>query len=301
MARKKYFIMFGLMVLIAVALSGCGGAALGTEENPIIWALVPSSEAEEVLAGFEQIADMIFEETGLVIETFVGTSNTAVIEALCGDPPKAHMAAMNTFSTVLAVEKGCVEVELVSTRYGTAFYTGQIFAHVDSGIETVADISGKTFCRDDETSTSSWIIPSLELRAAGIDPDTDISIVDAGSHTAAVAGVYDGTCDAGASYVDARSSLEEDFPDVMDMVKVIFLSGDIPNDGVQYQVDVPREIRDQINAALIKIAGTEEGKAALADAYQWDGLVLKDYSFYEPFIQALEASGLDIEALTSEE
>jgi phosphate/phosphite/phosphonate ABC transporter binding protein len=271
---------------------------LGTEDNPIIWSFVPSGEMERVAAGAEAVADLIYEETGLVIETNVATEYAGVIEAMCADPPKAHMASLATFAYVLAADKGCAAAELVSVRFGSPTYNGQLIARADSGIKGIADLEGKTFCRPDPLSTSGWIIPMLTLRAAGIDPDTDLAeVVDAGSHDAVAAAVYNGDCDVGATYVDARTTIEEDYPDVMEQVAVIAVTEDIPNDGVQYQTSFPRALRDKINAALLKIAETEEGQEALSTAYQWNALVEVDDTFYDPFRQVLSASGLNIEEL----
>ena len=271
---------------------------LGTEENPIIWAVVPSGDTERVVSGFDEVAKMIKDETGLVIQPLVATEYAGVIEAMASDPPKAQMGSLATFAYILAHQKGAADAELVATRYGSAVYNGQIFVRADSGIESLADLAGKTFCRPDPLSTSGWIIPSITLKAAGIDPETDLAaIVDAGSHDASVAGVYNGDCDAGSSYVDARSTIEADYPDVMDVIKVIEVSTDIPNDGVQYAPSMTREMRDTINDALLKIAETEEGKAALDTAYQWGGLQKIDDTFYDPFRQVLDAAGVNIEDL----
>jgi phosphonate transport system substrate-binding protein len=267
---------------------------LGTEENPIIWAVVPSGDTERVVAGFDAVAALLYDATGLVVEPFVATEYAGVIEALAADPPKAHMASLATFAYILAAERGGAEAELVSVRFGAPTYNGQIYVRADSGIESIADLAGKTFCRPDPLSTSGWIIPSITLKAAGLDPEVDLAeIVDAGSHDSAVSGVYDGTCDAGSSYVDARSRIEEDYPDVMDVIKVIEISIDIPNDGVQYNPVVPREIRDMLNAALIAMPETEEGAEALDTAYQWSELTEKDDTFYDTFRQVLDAAGVD--------
>jgi phosphonate transport system substrate-binding protein len=271
---------------------------LGTEANPIIWSFVPSGEMERVAAGAESVADLIYEETGLIIETNVATEYAGVIEAMCADPPKAHMASLATFAYVLAAGKGCAEAELVSVRYGSPTYNGQFIVRADSGIESVADLAGKTFCRVDPLSTSGWIIPMLTMRAEGVDPDTDLAeVVTAGSHDAVAAAVYNGDCDVGATYVDARTRIEADYPDVMEQVIVIDFTEDIPNDGVQYETGFPRALRDRINAALLKIAETEEGQEALDTAYQWAALLEVDDTFYDPFRQVLSASGMDIEEL----
>jgi phosphonate transport system substrate-binding protein len=290
-------LVLGLLLPLVVA---CGPkeAELGTEENPIIWSFVPSGEMERVAGGAESVADLIEAETGLVIETNVATEYAGVVEAMCSDPPETHMASLATFAYVLAADKGCAEAELVSVRFGSPTYNGQFIVRADSGLGSVADLAGKTFCRPDPLSTSGWIIPMLTMRAAGVNTDTDLAeVVDAGSHDAVAAGVYDGTCDVGATYVDARTRIEEDYPDVMDKVVILAVTEDIPNDGVQYVPSFPRELRDKINDALLKIAETEEGQEALDTAYQWSGLEKHDDTFYDPFRQVLQASGMSVEEL----
>jgi phosphonate transport system substrate-binding protein len=295
MKINRYLFLFAVLIA-ALMLSGCGSDELGTEENPIIWAVVPSGETERVVSGFEEVAAMLYDETGLVITPYVATEYAGVIEALCSSPPKAHMASLATFSYILAAEKGCAEAALVSVRYGSAVYNGQIFVRADSGINSLEDLAGKTFCRPDPLSTSGWVIPSITLKAAGIDPDTDLAeVVDAGSHDASVAGVYNGDCDAGSSFVDARSNIEEEYPDVMDVIKVIEISADIPNDGVQFVNGFDTEMQTQIVDGLLAIADTEAGVEALDIAYQWTALEKHDDTFYDPFRQVLDAAGVSAE------
>lgn len=297
--KRLSYLMLALFVIGAFLLSACGGEPeLGTEENPIVWAVVPSGETEQVVTGFEEVADLINDETGLVIEPFVATEYAGVIEAMCSDPPKAHMSSLATFSYILASERGCAEAALVAVRFGSATYNGQIFVRTDSDIDSIADLEGKTFCRPDPLSTSGWIIPSITMRAEGIDPQTDLAeIVDAGSHDASVAGVYNGDCDAGASYVDARGTIEEEYPDVMDKIKVIKVSADIPNDGVQFIPDFPEEKKTEIVNALLAIAETEEGQEALDTAYSWTDLEKHEDSFYDPFRQVLDSAGVSADEL----
>jgi phosphonate transport system substrate-binding protein len=299
--NKKRVLTFVLIVglLAAGLLTSCKKEPeLGSEENPIIWAFVPSGEMERVAGGAQTVADLLTEETGLYFDTSVATEYAGVIEAMCSDPPEAHMGSLATFAYVLAADRGCAEAELVSVRYGSPTYNGQIIVRTDSGINALTDLAGKTFCRPDPLSTSGWIIPNLTLRAAGINPESDLAeIVDAGSHDAVVAAVYNGDCDAGATYVDARGTVEEDYADVMDVVTIIEVTEDIPNDGVQFVPSVSAEMRAQIVDGLLAIAETEAGQEALDTAYQWAALAKHDDTFYDPFRQVLQAAGMNIDDL----
>jgi phosphonate transport system substrate-binding protein len=137
----------------------------------------------------------------------------------------------------------------------------------------------------------------ITLKAAGVDPERGIKVVDAGSHDAVVAAVYNGEVAGGACYVDARTRIEEDHPDVMEKIAVIEVSVNIPNDGVQFHPSVPQELRDKIVNALLEIVETEKGKEALNTAYQWTALEKHKDDFYDPFRQVLQAAGIKAQDL----
>lgn len=271
------------------------GSDLGTPDNPIVMSFVPSQDSQEVLSGAEEIANRISEITGYAIESNIATEYAGVITAMCNQ--EAHVGALNTFGYVLANEQGCADVVLTSVRFGASTYAGQIIVRADSGIESIADLAGKTMCRPDPLSTSGWIIPALTLRAEGIDPDTDLGeVVDAGGHDAVVLAVYDGQCDAGATFVDARSNVSDEVPDVMEQVVVIQESAPIPNDTISVNPQMPDEVRENLVAAFLQIS--EEEPELLNEVYSWEALAEVDDSFYDGFRQQLDASGLDITDLT---
>jgi len=276
---------------------GMPGAPAAEEVN-LVMSFVPSGDTEEILASGEEIARMLSERTGYNVTANVATSYAAVIEAMGAG--NAQIGWLNTFGYVLAHEKYGVEVALATVRFGSTSYKGQIITRADSGITSIEDLKGKTFCRPDPLSTSGWVVPSITMAAAGLDPDTDIQVVDAGSHNNVVAAVYNGDCDAGATYVDARGTVEDDFPDVKEKVVVIAESADIPNDTVSFAPDVPPEVRENVVNALLEIAQTEEGAAALEQVYEIAGLEPVDDSFYDGFRADLDASGYSIEDLLKE-
>lgn len=297
--KRVLTVMLATALIAAGALTSCcPKPPLGSEKNPIVWVFVPSGETERVTAGAESVVALLEAETGLFFEVRVATEYAGAIEAMCADPPEVHMASLATFAYVMAADRGCAEAALLSVRYGSATYNGQILVRADSGITDISQLNGKTFCRPDPLSASGWVVPSIMLKGAGVDPDTGLAdVVDAGSHDAVAAGVYNGDCDAGATYVDARSTIEEDYPDVMEQTAVIAIEPDIPNDGVQFQKSVPADVRQQVVDGLLAIAATEEGKEALDTAYSWQELTVADDSIYDPFRQILQAAGVSAEDL----
>jgi phosphonate transport system substrate-binding protein len=303
MSKKALWAILTLVLIGTLAVvSGCSSEAeLGSEDKPIVWVFVPSGETERVTAGAQSVVDLLEAETDLSFEIRVATEYAGAIEAMCSDPAEAHISSLATFAYVLAADRGCAEAALLSVRFGSATYNGQFLVRSDSGLSELGDLAGKTFCRPDPLSTSGWVIPSIMLRGAGVDPDTGLAqVVDAGSHDGVAAGVYNGDCDVGATYVDARSTIEEDYPDVMEQTMVIALEPDIPNDGVQFQTSVPQEVRDKIVAGLLAVAATEEGVEALDTAYSWQELIAADNSYYDAFRQILQAAGVSAEDLVGD-
>jgi phosphonate transport system substrate-binding protein len=285
-----------LVSVTALLLTSCGTPKLGTQDNPIVMSFVPSGDTQEIIASGDTLAKMVSDKTGLTVTANVGTDFAAVREAMGAN--KAQIGWLNTFNYVLAHEKYGVNAALVTQRFGATTYKGQIIVRADSGITTLQDLKGKVMCWVDPNSTSGYIIPMIMLKANGINPDTDFAKqVDAGSHNNVVIQVYNGDCDAGATFVDARSSVEADFPDVMEKVSVLATTNDIPNDNVSFTKDFPTATRDQIVTALLDIASTEEGKAALNTLYSIEGLQKADDSFYDSFRAELSKAGINIEEL----
>lgn len=289
-------LVVGLLVTGLLASCAPKEAELGTEENPIILSFVPSGDTPDIIASADVIADLLSEKTGYVIKGNVATSYSAVIEAM--GTGKAHMGTLATFAYILANQKYGVECALVSVRYGTAYYNGEIIAGADTGITKLEDLKDKTMCWVDATSASGYIVPRIMVMAAGVDPDTDLAQqIEVGSHDGVALAVYQGDCDAGACYIDARDKIEDDFPDVKEKTIVIAESPEIPNDGLQFIKDFPPEMRENIVKAFLEIMDTEEGVEVMGKAYGWAAVTEKDDSFYDGFRAVLDASGIDVEEL----
>ena len=291
MSRAVYYRVFlAVAALLLLVMPVMAQGDLGTEDNPIVWGFVPSSDSETVLAGATQLTDLIKEKTGVVISPVVATDYSGVIESMCSG--ETQMGALNTFGYVLAHSRGCADVAMVSERFGTTYYSGQIITRNDSGITSIADLKGKTFCRPDPLSTSGWIIPSITMQANGINPETDLAqILDSGGHPQVVEAVVAGDCDAGATFVDARND------DQRAVTTVIAESVPIPNDTISFGTDVSADLKDKIVNALVEISGDESTASILSDTYNWDGLVKADDSFFDDFRQQLDAAGITIEEL----
>lgn len=78
-------------------------------------------------------------------------------------------------------------------RFGGVFLT-----KAQSEITTLHDLKGKTLLSVDNSSFGGWLMQLREMKAAGIDPDNDMSVKTLGDHEKVVFGVLNGEGDAGA-------------------------------------------------------------------------------------------------------
>ena len=260
---------------------------LGSPDKPIVITFVPSVDVGLITKGGTAMAECLTKMTGLTYKIEVGTSETASVEAMGG--AKAHMGFLNTFAVLLAKEKYDVEVVLVAQRkYGvlkpdktytafdfdpdkalagqlTSYYKPEYFTKTGSGIKSLADMKGKSFCFTTASSTSCGIIPRAVFKAQGIDPDKDMKSSYAGGHDKAAISVYDGTCDAGVAFMDiltdSATNLAGKFPDIAQKVQVFAVGDRIPNDGLQAVKGLDPKIRDLTVEALMAMMADPGGNA----------------------------------------
>ena len=283
-------------------------AALGTADNPIVMALAPSATADQLTVGGDAVAKQLNELTGYTFKVIIPNSYTALIEAMASG--NAQIGWMPTFAYLLAKQKGAANVALVTVRFGSDFYGAQYIANVSSGFTPYFDpatnkdtadaatalkqFDGKRPCFTDPLSTSGYIIPGGLLSQYGVNYKAPAAVQ---GHPAVVSALYvGGICDFGATYIDARTSIQKTYPDVMDKIVVIWRTDNIiPNDNVSYSSTMPADVAAKVTQALLDMSGTDAGREVLKNmGYDIEGLKVAEDSFYDPFRAALQASGIDI-------
>ena len=118
------------------------------------------------------------------------------------------------------------------------------------------------------------------LLQAGIDPETGVEPLFAGSHDASVIAVCEGQASVGVSFDDARTAATTDC-DVPGSVVVFAYGPEIPNDGIAVAGSLSDDLKGRIKQALLDYASTEAGPAVLESIYEIT-------AFTEPNVEALE-------------
>ena len=289
----------------------------------IVFTLTPSQETGGLIETAQPLADMLADELGIGVEALVPSDYAGVIVAL--QSGQAQVAGgLGPSQMVQAADTAGADLILQAIRFGESQYVTQwmtnnpdeycadepvadedgfLFCNgvADAtgptdgpiGADQLAKVSGKTISFVDQGSTSGYLIPSLGLLEAGVDPIEDITPLFAGGHDSSVQAVYDGDAEVGVSFNDARGQLVETVPDVGEKVVVFGWSSPIPNDGFAVAGDLPDDLKQAIADAFVAIADTEEGATVLDELYEIDGLVPVPEGSYD-IIRDLETELSDL-------
>lgn len=169
---------------------------IGSPEHPIKVLFVPSVDANVIVTGGEVMAAALNEATGLNYEVVVPTSYAATLEEMCASPTDT-MAFIPGLGYALASQMCGVDVAFKAVRYGYPVYWAEYIVARDSEFQTLADLEGATWGYGDQSSTSGYMVPTVELAAAGVTPGEQ---VQTGGHNQTVTAVYNGEVDFGTVF-----------------------------------------------------------------------------------------------------
>ena len=185
--------------------------------------------------------------TGETFEFFPVNSRTAAAEALRGE----------TVDFVVSGPAEYVVINKLTEAYpliglGRPDYHCAIIVRADSGINTVADLEGKTVAFGDIGSTSNMLCPMQVLADYGLDPVNSIEKIHTSrniAHEALKNGEVDAIGSNANSWLNVRNG-ETELP--YGYFRMIARSGDLPNDMIMVGAHVPQEAAMAVQSAILE-------------------------------------------------
>ena len=233
-----------LIVFCALA-----GSMPAWAEDVLKIGLVPAEDPRLMIADNQALIDALHASLGMEIKPFVATDYNGVIEALRAK--KLDVALLGPFSYVLAASIAEVDpIAIAETQRQGPSYRSLIIARKDHNIRSLADLKGKTFAFVDPSSTSGHLFPKAGMLRAGLNPDTDMRAIFAGSHDASVLAVQNGKVDA-AAVADAlfQAAVARGVVKADELV-IVWTSEPIPGAPVVIRRDLPEALKQRIRAAF---------------------------------------------------
>lgn len=269
---KKTFLLRFILGFTLIFLASCTKSKeIGSPSNPLKFYLIPAQDIMGLERTGKALQAYLEKELDMSVKVELPPNYIAVVEGF--GTKRVDAAILNTFGYIIAKKKYDVDARLKLVNRGRDEYFGQIIAHKD-GPKNIKEINGRSFAFVDPLSTSGYLFPLRYLTEQKVKVKEKIF---AGSHDAVVMAVYQKKVAAGATFYtppdadgtpkDARWILKTQYPDIFEKVKILQITGPIPNDPLIFRKDLPEELKTKVANALIKYLATTEGKKNMMDMY----------------------------------
>lgn len=273
-------------------------APVGTEDNPLQMVLRPFEPAlaRNDVARFRSAIE---DESGLVIEVVLADRTAEAVAALCSSSSgPVSVAWLDGLGYMAATEQHCglpaLQVERGKGRNATTGQAGQLVASHDLGISGVSQLSGDNFCRLGYGDLYSWLVPSLLLKANGVDPLQELeSVTDYEELPDLVQAVADGDCDATGIPEGALDDADE----ARDEIDIVETTVAFPYGILMYPIEVPLGIRLTLTDALVTLAQDADHAETMQTLLGQDGLERVNSDDFIEFRNFMDSTGLDFAQL----
>jgi phosphonate transport system substrate-binding protein len=244
-----------LAVLLSTAPSAPARAAEASDcpAGGVHFGVEPFEAGTRLLPAYGALVKLMSDKLGCPIDLSIPTSYNAEIEAMRAG--KLDAGEFGPLGYVLA--KQVAHADVIATfsdaKGAPSTYFASIVTPPSSGIKTLKDVANHSFAYADPASTSGHLFPAYALSKAGIDPDTGIRPVYAGSHTASFEALRNHKVDAGelnSVLIDSATDAGEYTPS--DFV-TLWKSAPIPNDAIAVRRSLPEGFKKRFIAVLMAL------------------------------------------------
>lgn len=253
------------------------------------------SQTASIAAG--NFATLLAKETGLDVKASINPCEAGIVRNL--GEKTTDLAPLGYAAYVLGQEDYGFQAELVNGYYGAYQFRGQINIQASSGYTDIWDLQGKRFASGDPDSISSYMLPYMLIsNTTGMTPTEFFSeVYFTGSQSQVIKDVYSGTADCGATFEDARATVEGEYTDVYDVVEVLSYTEYTPNNPWVFRKELNTTDVQKLTDGVIAVAGTPDGdkalKAILGSA--WTGIDNTQDSAYGPTREIVNTFGLQMD------
>jgi len=269
-----------------INLSGALGAniydlqrqATRRRRNELVWGVNPALSPENIKNLYLPIVTALGRVLGRRCLVLITADYDALADSLIDGV--VDVGWFSPLAYVNAREKGGVIPLATPVVNGAPSYKGYVVTAPGSGITALAGLKGKRVAFVDPKSASGYAYPRLLLRRAGVDPDRDLGeTVFLGTHSRVIDAVLAGTVAAGATYSEA---IDDAAKRGLPVETLVYLAETepIPKDCLAARPGADPGLVKELRDALLKLAGTDQGRAAMADS-PVDGFIAADDGNYD--------------------
>lgn len=188
MNKKSVMVYSTAAVLLATSFPSFADLVMG---------VFPRRPVAVTHKAFKPLAEKLSKELGEKVELVVAKDFKAFWKGV--QEKKFDIVHYNQYHYVISKKLG-YQVILANEEFGDRQIAGALSVRADSGINSVADLKGKTILfGGGKKAMGSYIAPMAILKKAGLTPDKDFKVSFAKNPPSAVIGVFNKVADAAGS------------------------------------------------------------------------------------------------------
>ena len=256
MRTTRVIAVAAIAVACAALVAGTGAAAKPKNVCPngkVRFGVEPYDSGPQFTGAYQALTKALQTNLNCPVQLIVTNNYTAEVEAMRAG--KLDVGEFGPLGYIFAHKLAKAQPVAV---FGTAerkpvTYTAALWVPDASPIQHVADLKGHTVAFSDPASTSGNLFPRYAIIKAGLNPDTDVTIQFAGSHSASLLALTNGKVDCAEvnSQQQATASAAGQFDTTK--FRTIWRSKPIPNDPITVRGDLPKAFRTAFTKALLKL------------------------------------------------
>ena len=295
-------------------------AALGSAENPVVFAFVDPAPSAEQQAAFNDLASLLGGNLRMSVQSRFYNNYGDLEFAL--QQNQVHFAWLQPVQYLLASQKGLATALVVTNHLGVTGYGVQFLGHSDSKFTSyfnvgthsatadanvaLAQLSGLRACLTKDNSLAGYWVPLGYLRKYNIPT---LEPVQTFSYSASIRALYiKGICSFAATYAisaDPRTSSEviTDLPEAIEKLPILWLSPPvIPNLNLSFSPQVDLSLQSRVSDFLREHARLDAGKSQISLALDYEVAALEPMpdAAYDPLRELLLASGVRLADLLTD-
>jgi phosphonate transport system substrate-binding protein len=294
--------------ILALALATTALAAPALAQDSITEfriGLLGGENAQDRLASNECLRTYAEEALGVPVSLFAPADYNGVIQGLLGGTLDMAWLGASAYAAVYLENPDAVTPVLVKTNLDGSFtYYSIGIARADSGITSLDDMQGKVFGFGDPNSTSGYLVPLVEIPAAGYSMTAGEyfgDVVFTGGHEQTIVAVANGDVAAGVTWADGlgnwadgynsgalRKAVDAGLVDMNDLVQ-IWQSSPIPEGPVVLRNALPADVKARMTDLVANLHTTDAECAYGVAAGETAGFAPIGHDAYETIIAVRQA------------
>lgn len=250
---------------------------------------IPDEDPTELLRKYTPLVEYLEKRLGMKVKFIPVIDYAATVEGMAAG--KLDLVWYGGFTAVQAMRRAGA-IPIVQRDRDTQFHS-HFIANVNSGIDTLKDIKGKTFTFGSVSSTSGHLMPRYFLLKEGINPERDFKRISySGAHDATVKWVEQGKVDAGALNEAVWERLVEEGKVDTKRVKVIWTTPAYYDYNWTVSKYLDKELVEKIREAFLSLDYNNPEHKKILNLQRAKRFIPTDPANYKGIEEAAIAAGL---------